>query len=58
MDQLGLILEICGMPDDYVLDISTRKNLFFNENNEPNLKPNSRGKIRKPNTKSIKSVLR
>lgn len=58
MDQLGLILEICGIPDNYVLEMSTRKNLFFDENNQPTIKPNSRGKVRKPNTKSITSVLR
>ena len=58
MDQLGLIMEICGVPPENVLDQSTRKNLFFNENNEPAIKPNSRGKTRRPNTKSLVSVLR
>lgn len=58
MDQLGLIMEICGMPDEYILEQSTRKSLFFDENNQPALKPNSRGKIRRPNTKSIPAVLR
>lgn len=58
MDQLGLIMEICGVPPDDVLEQSTRKHLFFTEDNLPNLKPNSRGKLRKPNTKSIASVLR
>jgi len=58
MDQLGLIMEICGMPDDYILEQSTRKSLFFDENNQPVLKPNSRGKIRQPNTKSLTSVLK
>lgn len=58
MDQLGLIMEICGIPDDYILDQATRKSLFFDDNNQPAIKPNSRGKLRRPNTKSISSVLR
>lgn len=58
MDQLGLIMEICGIPPTYILELSTRKNLFFDSNNHPALKPNSRGKIRKPNTKTLTSVLR
>jgi serine/threonine protein kinase len=58
MDQLGLIMELWGIPDDDVLEQSTRKNLFFSDDNQPALKPNSRGKMRKPNTKSITSVLR
>ena len=58
MDQLGLIMEIWGIPDEYILEQSTRKSMFFNEENQPNLKPNQRGKIRKPNTKSLTSVLR
>ena len=58
MDQLGLIMEIWGAPPDSILEQSTRKNLFFDNNNNPVLKPNSRGKLRKPNTKSLSSVLR
>lgn len=58
MDQLGLIMEICGIPDGYILDQATRKSLFFDDNNQPAIKPNSRGKLRRPNTKSISSVLR
>lgn len=42
-------MEICGKPHRSVLDISTRKNLFFDSNNEPILTENSRGKVRLPN---------
>jgi dual specificity tyrosine-phosphorylation-regulated kinase 2/3/4 len=58
MDQLGLIMEIWGIPEDYILEQATRKSLFFDESNKPSLKPNSRGKLRRPNTKSLTSVLR
>jgi hypothetical protein len=39
-------MELYGIPPEDVLKISQRKNLFFGKNNDPNLAPNSRGKIR------------
>jgi hypothetical protein len=42
-------MEIFGKPNRSVLDISTRKNLFFDSNDGPILTENSRGKIRMPN---------
>ena len=57
-DQLGLILEICGAPPVNMLKKASRAKLFFDENYRPNLKPNSRGKIRQPLTKSLPSILR
>ena len=49
IDQLAYIMEICGKPHKSVLDIATRKYLFFDSDNEPILTENSRGKIRLPN---------
>jgi dual specificity tyrosine-phosphorylation-regulated kinase 2/3/4 len=51
-------MEIKGVPADYILDVSTRKKLFYDNNNEPIIVANSRGKKRKPNTKTLKAVLR
>ena len=56
-DQLAYIMEICGVPDQAVLDYSTRKHLFFDSNDEPIITPNSRGKLRVVNSKSLESVL-
>jgi dual specificity tyrosine-phosphorylation-regulated kinase 2/3/4 len=58
MDQLGLMLEICGMPSKECLDTAQRKHLFFDDNYQPTLQANSRGKVRKPNTKRLCDVLR
>jgi len=40
-----------------VLNQATRGKLFFEEDYTPILKPNSRGKIRRPYAKSLSSVL-
>ena len=56
-DQLAYIMEICGVPDKAVLDYATRKHLFFNSNDEPIITPNSRGKVRVVNSKTLESVL-
>jgi len=47
-------MEVLGVPSDEVLDQSTRRRLFFEEDtDEPILVPNSRGKLRIPNTKPL-----
>lgn len=58
LEQLAYIMEIYGVPEKEVLKISTRRHLFFNNNNEPILTENSRGKVRKPNTKTLTNVLK
>ena len=46
------------MPEQYLLDISSRKGLFFDpKDNTPILVANSRKKIRKPNTRTLSGVL-
>ena len=51
-------MEIKGVPENYILDLSSRKKLFFDPQNEPIIVVNSRGKKRKPMTKTLKGVLR
>ena len=58
MDQLGLIMEICGAPPAHILDVASRRKLFYDDEYHPALKPNSRGKLRKPLTKTLSGVLR
>lgn len=50
-------MEIKGVPEDYLLEMATRRKLFFDNNNEPLIVANSRGKKRRPLTKSLKGVL-
>lgn len=58
IDQLAYIMEICGIPQPEVLKLSSRKHLFFEKNNEPIVVKNSRGKERKPNTKTLERILK
>ena len=58
VDQLAYIMEICGVPNKEVLDISTRRHLFYDDKNKPILMENSKGKIRRPNAKTLADVLR
>jgi dual specificity tyrosine-phosphorylation-regulated kinase 2/3/4 len=37
--------------------MASRKKIFFDTNNNPKLSPNTRGKIRLPNTKNLKELL-
>ena len=57
-EQLSLIMEVRGIPPPRVLIQATRKKLFFDENDEPLMVQNSKGKVRIPNGKDIQSVLR
>ena len=51
-------MEIYGVPPQKIIGLSTRSHLFFHKNGEPILSANSRGKIRKPNTKKLSSILK
>lgn len=51
-------MEMRGAPEDYLLEQSPRKNLFFDpETDQPFPVKNSRGKVRMPGSKSIASFL-
>jgi dual specificity tyrosine-phosphorylation-regulated kinase 2/3/4 len=56
-EQLALMMELKGIPPDYILEMSQRKANFFDEENQPMIKPNSRGKKRVPGSKDIVSAL-
>lgn len=53
------MMEIKGIPAEYIIELSTRRNLFFEKDSFfPIIVTNSRGRKRIPNTKTLKSVLR
>ena len=58
MEQLAYIMEIKGVPADYILELSQRRKLFFDSDNQPIIVANSRGKKRRPATKTMKGVLK
>ncbi|KAI9261492.1 kinase-like domain-containing protein [Phascolomyces articulosus] len=57
-EQLACIMEILGVPDRYLIDRSSRRRLFFDSNGHARIIPNSRGKKRRPGTKSVMQALR
>ena len=57
-DQLYYIIEFLGLPPKFMIDNSPKKNLFFDQFGNCLEKKTSFGKIRKPNTKSIRKRLK
>lgn len=46
-------MEIKGVPPEYILRLSSRKKLFFDAEDQPIIAANSRGKKRRPLTKTL-----
>ncbi|WFC99326.1 dual-specificity kinase [Malassezia yamatoensis] len=57
-DQLACMMEVLGVPDRSLLEVSSRRKLFFDSNDVPRPVTNSRGHRRKPNGKSLASAAR
>jgi hypothetical protein len=45
VEQLLCIMEIMGAPPHHLIDAASRKKVFFDNNNQPNVVPNSRGEM-------------
>ena len=57
-EQLACIMEVLGLPPKRMLDLVTRKKLFFDEDDHPKLVVNSRNKRRRPGNKTLSDALR
>ncbi|KAI8639163.1 kinase-like domain-containing protein [Parasitella parasitica] len=57
-EQLACIMEVLGVPDQELIQMSERRNLFFDRRGEPRVVCNSRGKKRRAGTKSLNQALR
>ncbi|KPV76411.1 uncharacterized protein RHOBADRAFT_35048 [Rhodotorula graminis WP1] len=57
-EQLACIMEIMGVPDKYLVDRSSRKRLFFDSTGAPRPVVNSKGRRRRPSSKSLAAVLK
>jgi dual specificity tyrosine-phosphorylation-regulated kinase 2/3/4 len=57
-EQLACIMEVLGVPDRYLVERSTRKKLFFDSTGAPRPVVNSKGKRRRPGTKSLSQALK
>ena len=52
-----MIMEVKGVPPRSVLARSTRRKVFFDDDYQPILVANSRGKIRMPSTKNLFTLM-
>ncbi|KAH7889868.1 hypothetical protein F5I97DRAFT_1801876 [Phlebopus sp. FC_14] len=57
-EQLSCIMEVLGPPEKDFVNRSSRKRLFFDNNGAPRPVVNSKGRRRRPGTKSLSQVLR
>ncbi|KAH7927709.1 hypothetical protein BV22DRAFT_1060422 [Leucogyrophana mollusca] len=57
-EQLSCIMEVLGPPDKDFINRSSRKRLFFDNNAAPRPVVNSKGRRRRPGTKTLAQVLR
>ena len=56
-EQMSCIMEVKGVPPRSLIVMATRRKVFFDDDYNPLLSPNSKGKTRRPNTRSIAKLL-
>lgn len=56
-DHMALMMEVKGIPPRSVLARSTRRKVFFDDDYNPIITPNSRGKIRMPSGKNLYTLM-
>jgi len=57
-EQLSCIMEVLGIPDKEFVNRSSRRKLFFDTSGAPRTVVNSKGRRRRPGTKTLAQVLR
>ena len=57
-EQLACIMEIFGPPDKALIEKATRKKLFFDSLGKPRLSVSSKGKRRRPSSKTLQQALK
>lgn len=58
VEQLACLMEVLGQPPDDLIAVATRRRLFFDSRGNPRCITNSKGRKRKPGSKSLAMVLR
>lgn len=56
-EQMQCIMEVKGVPPRSLIVIASRRKVFFDDDYSPLVTPNSKGKIRKPSTKSLEKMM-
>lgn len=57
-EQLACIMELFGPPEKHLIEKSTRRKLFFDSMGKPRLTVSSKGRRRRPSSKSLSQVLK
>jgi len=57
-EQLACIMEVLGVPEKDIIQRSSRRRIFFDSSGAPRPVVNSKGRRRRPGTKSLQQVLR
>ena len=57
-EQLACIMEVFGPPDKQLIEKATRKKLFFDSMGKPRLTVSSKGKRRRPSSKTLQQALK
>lgn len=57
-EQLACIMEVFGPPEKHLIEQSTRKKLFFDSMGKPRLTVSSKGRRRRPSSKTLQQVLK
>ena len=57
-EQLSCIMEVFGPPEKHLIEKSTRKKLFFDSLGKPRITVSSKGKRRRPSSKSLQQALK
>ena len=57
-DQMAAIMEVIGQPPRSLIAKATRRKVFFDDDYNPVIKPNSRGRLRKPGQRPLESIVK
>lgn len=57
-EQLACIMEVLGPPERHLIELSSRKKLFFDSMGKPRMTVSSKGKRRRPSSKTLGQVLK
>jgi len=57
-EQLACIMEVFGPPEKHLIELSTRKKLFFDSVGKPRIIVSTKGKRRRPSSKTLQQALK
>ena len=56
-EQIQCIMEVKGVPPRSMIVMASRRKVFFDDDYQPLLGPNSKGKLRQPSSKSLEKLM-